>query len=132
MTTIAQANYSLLIEKLDQFIRKYYLNQLIKGSLYFLGLVLFLFIAFNVLEYYFYFGTGVRKLMFYSLIGTALGSMVYWILIPAMHFLNLGKVISHAQAASIIGTHFNSVEDKLLNILQLHDQASSSQNSLVL
>lgn len=132
MTTTAQANYSLLIEKLDQFIRKYYLNQLIKGSLYFLGLVLFLFIAFNVLEYYFYFGTGVRKLMFYSFIGTALGSMIYWIMIPAMHFLHLGKVISHAQAATIIGTHFHSVEDKLLNILQLHDQASSSQNSLVL
>ena len=35
-----QDNYQLLIEKLDQFIRKYYVNQLIRGSLYATGLIL--------------------------------------------------------------------------------------------
>ena len=59
-------SYQQLIQKLDEFIRKYYINQLIRGSLYTFGLVLAIFLAFNALEYYFYFSTGVRKVFYYS------------------------------------------------------------------
>jgi hypothetical protein len=45
-----------------------------------------------------------------------------------MHYFHLGKVISHEQAANIIGNHFADVKDKLLNILQLRHQADSAQN----
>ena len=62
----ALTNYDQLMVKLDEFIRKYYINRLIRGGLYTTGLVLAIFLAFNALEYYFYFGTGVRKLFFYS------------------------------------------------------------------
>jgi hypothetical protein len=43
-----------------------------------------------------------------------------------MHYFHLGKVISHEQAASIIGEHFTNVKDKLLNILQLKQQSSNA------
>ena len=36
-----------------------------------------------------------------------------------MAYVQLGKRISHEQAAAIIGDHFTDVRDKLLNILQL-------------
>jgi len=126
-------NYTQLIQKLDGFIRKYYTNQLIKGSLYFVGLNIFLFVLFNVLEYYFYFGTGVRKTMFFTMLGVSVGSIYFWIITPLMHFFRLGKLISHEQAATIIGNHFPEVKDKLLNILQLNSQASNHPgNELVL
>ena len=35
----------------------------------------------------------------------------------------MGKIISHEQAARIIGNHFGHIQDKLLNILQLKSQA---------
>ena len=54
-----------LIEKLDAFIRKYYKNQLIKGVLYTIGLLLVLFILMSVFEYFGYFGTTVRMLLFW-------------------------------------------------------------------
>ena len=44
-----------LIEKLDRFVRKYYKNQLIKGVLYTVGLLLLMFILINVLEYFGYY-----------------------------------------------------------------------------
>jgi len=45
----------------------------------------------------------------------------------------MGKVISHKQAAEIIGKHFPNVQDKLLNTLQLNEQASSQgDNSLLM
>ena len=43
-------NYSLLIEKLDGFIRKYYINQLLRGALHTVGAVLGLFVLLNVAE----------------------------------------------------------------------------------
>lgn len=116
-------SYQFLIEKLDQFIRKFYINQLLRGGLYFIGLTLGLFLAFTLLEYQFYFGTGVRKFLYYSFISVSVGSFIYWIGLPLMKFLKLGTLISHEQAAVIIGDHFEGVKDKLLNILQLHDQA---------
>ena len=38
----------------------------------------------------------------------------------------LGKVISHEQAADIIGRHFPEVSDRLLNILQLKRQTDGN------
>lgn len=67
-------NYSLLIQKLDQFIRKFYLNQLIRGALYTVGTVLFLFLTFSILEYYLYFGTLGRKILFFGFIAVLLGA----------------------------------------------------------
>ncbi len=127
-------NYQLLLEKLDRFTRKYYINQLIRGSLYTVALVLALFITFSVLEHYFYFGTGMRKLLFYSFIGVSGSALIYWVATPLLHYFRLGKLISHEQAAEIIGNHFGDVKDKLLNILQLKRQADSagSQTALLL
>lgn len=121
-----QDNYSLLISKLDGFIRKFYINQLLRGALYTVGAVLGLFILFNVLEYYFFFGTGVRTAMLWSfalLSGTAL---YRWVALPLLHYFHLGQVINHQQAAAIIGSHFTDVKDKLLNILQLKQQSSNA------
>ncbi len=123
-----KSNYDLLITKLDQFIRKYYINKLIRGSLYTLGLVLALFLLFNILEYNFYFSTGIRKLFFVSFLITSIGALAYWIIAPLTKYFSLGNTISHEQAANIIGDHFGGVEDKLLNVLQLKKQADSASN----
>jgi hypothetical protein len=122
-----QENYRLLLEKLDRFIRKFYLNALIRGAMYFLGSILVLFLAFNFLEDQYYFNTGVRKAIFYGFIGFFILGFSYWIGAPILKFFRLGKTISHEQAATIIGTHFGNIEDKLLNILHLHKQVQDSE-----
>ncbi|MBK8701623.1 MAG: DUF4175 domain-containing protein [Saprospiraceae bacterium] len=121
-------NYGLLIEKLDQFIRKFYLNQLIRGALYCSAVVLLLFLSFNVLEYYLYFGTTGRKILFFGFIAMSVATFGYWVLSPLFHYFNLGKTISHEEAAKIIGNHFSDVKDKLLNILNLKKQSDFAEN----
>jgi hypothetical protein len=96
-------NYQLLIEKLDNFIRKYYVNQVIRGVLYSLGLILALFLIISVLEYYMYYPTSTRKILFFSFVGISGIALISWVIIPLMHYFRLGKVISHENAASIIG-----------------------------
>lgn len=119
-------NYDHLINKLDQFIRKYYLNQLIRGALYSTGFVLALFLIFSLLEHQFYFDTAVRKLIFYGFIGVSFLSFGSLVGLPLLKYFKLGKQIDHEQAAHIIGEHFKDVQDKLLNILQLKRQQTSA------
>ncbi len=123
-----KGNYQLLIEKLDQFIRKYYVNQLIRGFLYTTALLLVLFLGLNFLEHYFYFPSGTRKGLFYSFLGVSALATIGWILVPLAKYFRLGGIISHEQAASIIGDHFGNVKDQLLNILQLKGQAEGADN----
>ena len=123
------SNYDLLIQKLDRFIRKFYLNQLIRGLLYTTTVVLGLFILLNLLEHQFYFTTAVRKVLFFGFLGFSAISAFYWIFTPLSKYFKLGKVIDHEQAAIIIGDHFGSVKDKLLNILQLKKQGHDSISS---
>lgn len=122
-------NYQLLINKLDAFIRKYYLNQIIRGALYSLAVIVALFVTFNLLEYYYYFNQGTRKAMFYSFLGISGIALICWVFLPLLRYFNLGQIISHTQAASIIGEHFGNVKDKLLNVLQLKNQADNSDNA---
>ncbi|MBK9735139.1 MAG: hypothetical protein IPO92_09310 [Saprospiraceae bacterium] len=126
--SVQKSNYSQLIEKLDQFIRKYYINKLIKGSLYTVAVILALFLTFNILEYYFYFGMGVRKLFFFSFLVSSFLGFVLWVADPLFRYFKLGNTISHEDAAIIIGDHFGDVKDKLLNILQLKKQESHDAN----
>ncbi len=112
-------NYDWLITRLDAFIRKYYANKVIKGTLVFLTCLLFYILAVSVSEYYLFLPVWVRLVIVTAFIGLGLVSLIGWVVIPLSNMAKLGKVISHEQAAKIIGTHFPEVSDKLLNILQL-------------
>ena len=113
-------NYDLLISKLDAFIRKYYANKLIKGTIIFLTVVLLYVLTVSVSEYFFYMPSWLRLIIAGVFIVCGLAALTIWIIIPLTKMAKLGKLISHEQAAVIIGQHFSDdVSDKLLNILQL-------------
>jgi hypothetical protein len=115
----------LLIEKLDAFIRKYYLNQVIRGALLSTGLIVGLFVGLAVLEHFGHFGTGTRTVLFYVFVTVSLAALGVWVGMPAVRLRRIGQVISHDEAATIIGKHFPNIEDKLLNTLQLQRQAQT-------
>lgn len=112
-------NYDLLISSLDAFIRKYYANKLIRGILVFLTCILLFVLTVTVSEYYLYLPAWLRTVIAILFVAGGVSALVAWIIIPLTKMARLGKVISHEQAAVIIGQHFTDVSDKLLNILQL-------------
>ncbi len=126
------SSYDVLVDKLDTFIRKYYINKIIRGSLYAVALIIGLFLLFSLLEHQFFFGKGVRKLFFFGFIGTFLFALSYWVIAPILKYFRLGKTIDHEQAASIIGNHFTDVQDKLLNILHLKRQSESMADTTLI
>lgn len=116
-------NYALLINKLDEFIRKFYKNMLIRGSIYFIAVFLVFFLSFSLLEYFGHFNVTVRTLLFYLFLLTNGFILFRWIIRPLLKLNKLGETLSYEQAAEIIGHHFSGIKDKLINTLQLHKEA---------
>ena len=118
-------NQRVINERLKDFTRKYYLNKLYRGGIFFVAITLLTFIVYALLEYFSYFGTTTRAILFYSYITLFAVTFVFYILIPILKIAGLGKQISKRQMADIIGRHFPEIDDKLLNIIELEDMESS-------
>ncbi|MDP3928497.1 MAG: hypothetical protein Q8R57_05705 [Bacteroidota bacterium] len=125
-----QLENHLLVQKLDAFIRKYYKNLLLKGSIIFVGLFVLFFLSITALEYFGRYNSSTRAVLFYSFLALSLFLFIRFILFPWAQLMRMGKQISYAQAAQIIGSHFKEVNDKLMNALQLLDQTEEN-NSLL-
>jgi hypothetical protein len=121
--------YQILINKLDEFIRKYYSNQLLKGVLLFVAIFLVSFLLVNGLEYYGHFGTIPRTVLFYLFISVSILILYHYIITPLLKIRKIGKIISHEQASEIIGKHFTEIQDKLLNTLQLKKLYESGEEN---
>lgn len=126
------SNSDILLSKLDAFIRKYYLNQLIRGCISGAALLLGAFVVAVLSEYFGHFGTGLRTALFYSLLGAAALVLRFWVARPLMGLYRLGSVMSHDEAARVVGRHFGILGDKVLNTLQLQRMAQSGQVSELL
>jgi hypothetical protein len=125
-------NFPLLINKLDEFIRKYYINQFLRGIIFTASSLLIGYLISALSEYFFYFSPTVRTIIFYSYIFASLFTFIFWVFIPLFHYYRLGKIISYEKASEIIGTHFKNVDDKLLNVLQLKNMpVSETENALI-
>ncbi|MEL4307050.1 hypothetical protein [Joostella sp. CR20] len=114
-------------QKLEKFLRKYYTNELIKGVLLFVGIGLVYFILTALLEYFLWFGTTGRLILFWLFVLVEMFLFVKFIVNPLLYLFKIRKGIDYKTASSIIGNHFPEVDDKLLNILQLSDNTQQSE-----
>lgn len=119
-----------LLHELKQYKQKYYTNQLLKGILITAAMLLSLYMSLNFLEYLGRFNSWIRAIFFYGFIGTLTFVGITWIIMPLLKLLHINKQISNEEAAQQIGQYFPTINDKLVNTLQL--QAVSIDNSALL
>ncbi|MBB5266633.1 DUF4175 family protein [Algibacter amylolyticus] len=121
------SNFNTIQNKLEAFIKRYYINELLKGVILFfaIGLLYFLFTLF--LEHMLWLSTTARTFLFWLFIAVEFGLLVKFIFIPLAKLFKLQKGIDYHAASKIIGTHFPEVNDKLLNVLQLNEADSKSE-----
>ena len=121
-----------LIEKIEGFTRKYYLNRLIQGVL--VGAVLWIvfYLLINGLEYFSWFPPKGRFVLFLFLLAGSAFVLVYHFLIPLVNLIRFRKKMSVEQASVMIGRFFPEIKDKLLNTIQLSNQmAAEGDNALL-
>ena len=116
-----------LIEKIEGFTRKYYLNRLIQGVL--VGAVLWIvfYLLINGLEYFSWFPPKGRFVLFLFLLAGSAFVLVYYFLIPLINLIRFRKKMSVEQASVMIGKFFPEIKDKLLNTIQLSNQMETSK-----
>ncbi|WP_114777678.1 DUF4175 family protein [Botryobacter ruber] len=110
-----------LMNQLQEFKKKFYLNMLLRGSIFAVGLLLSIYIVFSLLEYMFYFPEVVRAILLFSFVGIVVYVFVRWIVLPLTALANLKRLLSDEQAALRVGRHYPQIKDKLLNAIQLRD-----------
>ena len=121
-----------LIEKIEGFTRKYYLNRLIQGVL--VGAVLWIvfYLLINGLEYFSWFPPKGRFVLFLFLLAGSGFVLVYHFLIPLFNLIRFRKKMSVEQASVLIGRFFPEIKDKLLNTIQLSNQMDGDADNALL
>lgn len=122
--------FDVIKQKLTAFIRRYYINELLRGTILFFATWLLYSILILLIEYFFWLSPPYRSLLFWMFIfisGLLLFRFVLW---PLAKLFKLSKGLDLTDASILIGKHFPEVNDKLLNVLQL--QSSKEQSELLL
>ncbi len=118
--------YELIEKKLEQFIKKYYYNELIKGGILFLATGLLYFIIILTLEYFLWLSPFFREILFWAFILVEISLFSKFIIYPVTKLFKITKGIDHQYASKVIGRSFPEVNDRLTNILQLRTMEQDS------
>jgi len=124
------SSFQIIQDKLEQFIRRFYTNELIKGAILFFAIGLLYFLITLFIEYVLWLEPTGRTILFWVFVLVELVLFVKFIAIPIAKLFKLQKGINHENASLIIGKYFPEVNDKLLNVLQL--KGSKEQSELLL
>ncbi len=119
--------FSTIQTKLEEFITKYYTNELIKGTILFFSIGLLYFIFTLLVEHFLWLNPTGRSILFWLFIAVELCLFIKFIAIPISRLLKLQKGIDYEYASKLIGNHFPEVNDKLLNVLQLNQNKINSE-----
>ena len=120
-------SYNNILDKLDQFSRKFYTKMLIKGALLFLAFGLLYFMLILGIEYFFWLNSEGRFVLLILFLTVEGFLLYYYIAVPIFQLLKLKKGISNKEASLLIGKHFKEVGDKLYNLLDLAEDKEQSE-----
>ncbi|TDD78184.1 DUF4175 family protein [Flavobacterium caseinilyticum] len=125
-------NQQFIYQKLEAFIRKFYTNELIRGTIFFIGLGLLYLLFTLFVEYFLWLKPMGRTILFWTFVGVEVYLLFRFILFPIFKLFKLQKGIDYNQASVIIGNHFTEVKDKLTNFLQLSNPNEHQNKSELL
>lgn len=121
------SSFNIIQQKLEEFIKKYYTNELIKGAILFFAIGLLYLLITLLVEYFLWLNPMGRLILFWAFIFVELALFVRFIAFPLAKLFKLQKGIDYEEASKIIGNHFPQVSDKLLNVIQLNQNQRESE-----
>lgn len=126
------AEQHVLIEKIEGFARKFYLNRLLQGVLIGAALWIVFYLLLNALEYFSWFSSKARFALFLLFVLGSAFVLAYYFVIPLVNLIRYRKKMSVEQASLLIGKFFPDIQDKLLNTIQLSQTLASSASDELL
>ena len=120
-------NFITVKLKLERFIKKYYVNELIRGLILFAAIGLLYFLFTLLIEYILWLKPVARTLLFWVFVIVELSLFIKLIISPTFKLLKLKQGLNYIEASRIVGEFFPEVKDKLINVIQLHNTKDRSE-----
>jgi len=122
-------NYKQFVDKLNSYISKFYLYQLIRGLLLFILLFVVYYSFVSALEYFNYFNPTVKlSILVVTLFFTAF-IFIFFLLIPAIKLLGVGRRLTYYDVSTQLSKTYPEIKDKLINIVELENESASVYSS---
>jgi hypothetical protein len=119
-------SFSIINEKLLNFTKKYYLNRILKGIIFWFILILIFSLILLSLEYFLYLGIKLKIIiLLFSAIFLSF-TFLFLVVTPIVKYFGFFKIISKRKINNIIVEHFPEIKDKLLNIIELNEESDNS------
>lgn len=112
-------------DNIASFKRKYYLNLSIRGALLSLTILLLYFLLAALAEHLLWLSSGARMVLFSSFFLVAAFCVLRFLREPLAFWL-ANRGMDEQQSARVIGQHFTSIGDRLLNVLQLSSRSEAT------
>lgn len=120
-------NLQPILDKIKQFKRKFYINELIRGVILFIALGFVYFLLTLFIETWLWLNPIKRWILFTVFLSIELFLLYQFIGVPLFKLTGIYKGISKEEGAKFIGKHFPDIDDKLLNIIQLNSNNVQSE-----
>ncbi len=121
------STFNIIQQKLEQFIKKFYTNELIKGAILFFATGLLWLIITLLVEHFLWLEPTGRTILFWTFVLVEVALFARFIAFPLARLFKLQQGIGYEEASRIIGNHFPQVNDKLLNVIQLNQNQRESE-----
>ena len=119
-------NYKQFVDKLNSYIRKFYLYQLIRGLMLFILLIIVYWGSIALLEYFSYFNPKIKLSIAVFTVLLTLLIFIYFIVKPFIKLLGLGKVLTFYDVSTQLSKKYPEIKDRLINIIELSNEAHSN------
>jgi hypothetical protein len=122
-------NYKQFVDKLNTYIRKFYLYQLIRGlMLFILILIVYSGIIF-LLEYLSYFEPKIKFSIAVFTVLLTLLVFIYFIIKPFIKLIGLGKILTFYDVSTLLSKKYPEIKDRLINIIELSNESHSNYSN---
>jgi hypothetical protein len=119
-------NYKQFVDKLNSYIRKFYLYQLMRGLMLFILLTIVYWGSISLLEYFSYFDPKIKLSIAIFTVLLTLFVFIYFIVKPFIKLLGLGNVLSFYDVSTHLSKKYPEIKDRLINIIELYSEAHSN------
>lgn len=124
-------NYKQFVDKLNLYIKKFYLYRLIRGLMLFILLLIAYTGSMALLEYFSYFDPQIKLGIAIVSILITIVIAVYFVLIPFIKLLGLGKLLTFYDVSDLLSKRYPEIKDRLINIIELSGQHSSHYSDVL-
>lgn len=120
------SDFNILAEKMNAFTRKYFLFRFLRGFFFVLFTFVAFYLVFSLVEYWLYLSAATRSFLFLTAALFFFLAFVGYVLLPLIRFLGILNPLNYRKASELIQLQIPEIQDKLLNIIELHDHSDAT------